>query len=150
MMRRGWGRPLLKRRLAGGLAGCLLLAALASGCTSARNSLGTSDSSCYLALPAAERAVHGHGHLEGVHLFSLAALRQKAPHLYRTIAPERVTSRVCVVAFDGFFTTSSVSDPRGRSAGRLAVVVATTPANRLLGTVIFVRPPLHFGHSHVG
>jgi hypothetical protein len=29
-------------------------------------------------------------------------------------------------------------------------VVTTTPGNHLLGTVIFRRAPLHFGHSHAG
>ncbi len=45
---------------------------------------------------------------------------------------------------------ASVSDARGRSSGHLAVVVSTTPGNHLLGTVIFTKAPLHFGHSHVG
>ena len=50
----------------------------------------------------------------------------------------------------GNFTAASVSDPRGRSSGKLAVVVSTTPGNHLLGTVIFTKAPLHFGHSHAG
>ena len=48
------------------------------------------------------------------------------------------------------FTAQSVTAPHGQASGRWAVVVSTTPGNHLLGTVIFTRPPLHFGHSHVG
>jgi hypothetical protein len=139
------------RRLAGALAGSLLLASVLAGCSSARSSLGTSDSSCYVALPTATKAIGGHGRLLGVHLFTLASLRHRAPQLFKALAPGRDDSeRVCVVAFAGVFTQAMVSHPRGRSSGRLAVVVATNPGNDVLGTVIFTRPPLHFGHPHIG
>lgn len=139
------------RRLAGGLAGCLLLAGVLAGCSSARSSLGTSDSSCYLALPTATKAIGGHGRLLGVHLFTLTSLRHRSPHLFKALALGHDGSeRVCVVAFSGVFDQATVSHPRGRSSGRLAVVVATTPGNELLGTVIFTRAPLHFGHPHIG
>jgi hypothetical protein len=138
------------RRLAGVLAGCVLLASVLAGCTSARSGLGTSDSSCYLALPTATKAVENHGRLLGVHLFTLTALEHKAPHLFQKLATRASSQRVCVIAFEGHFDTSSVSAPLGRPSGRLAVVVSTIPANHLLGTVIFTRPPLHFGHPHIG
>ena len=139
------------RQFASGLTGCLLAAGLLTGCASARSNLGTSDSSCYLALPTATNAVHAHGKLLGVHLFTLKALHQKAPHLYKALATTDSSSQtVCVTAFTGTFTRSSVSNPLGRVSGRLAVVVSTTSSNHVLGTVIFTRLPLHFGHSHVG
>jgi len=40
-----------------------------------------------------------------------------------------------------------VADARGRSSGRLAVVVSTTSGNHLLGTIIFAKPPLRIGRS---
>jgi len=86
-----------------------------------------------------------------VQRFSLSALRKKAPHLVDdldTTAPGSET--VCLIAFTGNFTAASVADPRGRSSGKLAVVVSTSPGNHLLGTVIFTKAPLHFGHSHAG
>ena len=97
-------------------------------------------------------AMHdAHGKLLGVHLFTLKALHQKAPHLYKALATTDSSSQtVCVTAFTGTFTRSSVSNPLGRVSGRLAVVVSTTSSNHVLGTVIFTRLPLHFGHSHVG
>jgi len=139
------------RQVAPALAGCLLLALVLAGCTSARNSLGTSDSSCYLSLPTATDAVQSHGRLLGVHLFDLKALRQRAPQLFQALDTKYVAQqKVCVVAFSGHFDRNSVSSPHGRSSGRLAVVVTTSPANHVLGTVIFTRPPLHFGHPHIG
>jgi hypothetical protein len=128
-----------------------VLAVVVTGCTTARSDLGTSASSCYSALPTADSAVHGHGRLLGVQRFTLAALRQKTPHLFADLPPEEPsTQRVCVVAFGGQFSAASVEDARGRSSGHLAVVVSTTPGNHLLGTVIFARPPLRFSHTHAG
>jgi hypothetical protein len=141
----------VRRRWAAGAAGFALLAGLLAGCTTARSSLGTSDSSCYLALPTATAATGSHGHLLGVQRDSLSALRKQAPHLLRDLATRDPGSEsVCVIAFTGRFTAGSVSKPRGRASGHLAVVVSSTPGNHLLGTVIFTRAPLHFGHSHAG
>jgi hypothetical protein len=135
----------------GGVLACLLAATLVAGCTTARSELGTSVSSCYLALPTATSAVRGHGHLLGVQRFTVGQLQQRAPGLYRDLASHPPASkRVCVVAFGGTtFHASSVSDARGRNSGRLAIVVSTTPGNHLLGTVIFAQAPLRFGHTHV-
>lgn len=84
------------------VAGCVLLVTLLGGCTSARSSLGTSDSSCYLALPTASQAVHHKGELLGLHLFTVASLRKKAPRLVDDLqSSERASQRVCVVAFRG-------------------------------------------------
>jgi hypothetical protein len=133
----------------GALVACVITVGLLAGCTTARSNLGTSDSLCYSALPTATKAVHSHGRLLGVHRFTLSGLRRQAPHLFDDLAttePGSVT--VCVVAFQGNFTAGAVSDHRGRDSGRLAVVVSTRPGNQLLGTVIFTRPPLHFGHFH--
>lgn len=139
------------RRTAGALAGVLLAVCVLAGCSSVRSNLGTSDSPCYLSLPAASEAVHDSGELAGVHLFTLAKLRQLAPHLYARLSlPRPSGDRVCVIAFTGSFTNTSVTRPLGSPAGRLAVVVLRTPSNQLLGTVLLDHPPLRFGHGHVG
>jgi hypothetical protein len=133
------------------LAVCTLLILLAAGCTSARSNLGTSDSSCYLALPAATKAVGSHGRLLGVHLFTLTELRHQAPKLTTAISPKGPSSeRVCVIAFSGHFRASTMTKPHGRPAGQVAIAVMTTPSNKLLGTVILRRIPLRFSHSHIG
>jgi hypothetical protein len=138
-------------RLASGLASCTLAAIISTGCVSARSNLGTSDSSCYLSLPSASKAVGSHSRLIGVHLFTLMGLRQQVPGLFKALpAGQNLRQRVCVIGFAGTFTNTSVSKPLGLPSGRLAVVVLKTPSNQLLGTVIFSRPPLHFGHPHIG
>jgi hypothetical protein len=139
------------RRLASALTASVLLVMVLSGCTSLRSSLGTSDSSCYLALPTTSHAVRGHGRLIGIHLFSESSLRKKAPHLYGYLSTSEVAQRkLCVAAYEGEFTKGTVVKPLGKPSGHLAVVVTETPSNTLLGTVIFRRAPLHFGHPHVG
>jgi len=139
------------RQLASSFVGFVLLAIVLAGCSTARNDLGTSDNSCYLALPSASNAVGGHGRLLGVDLLTSTALRQQAPRLFTALATQRVSpKRVCVIAFVGHFNKTMVSDPLGRSSGRVAVVVLATPSNQLLGTVIFTRAPLQFGHTHIG
>jgi hypothetical protein len=132
--------------VAGVLAVCLL-----AGCTSARNSLGTSDSSCYLALPSATHAVSPHSRLLGVHQLTLSSLHQKEPALFDALPSVKPTSqRICVIEFVGSFTRATVRKPLGRPSGRLAVVVSEAPSNNLLGTVIFHRAPLDFAHPHIG
>ena len=39
-----------------------------------------------------------------------------------------------------------VSKPLGRPAGKLAVVVVTTPGNKLLGTLVLIKLPVRFQH----
>jgi hypothetical protein len=133
------------------LATVTLAMFLLAGCTAARNSLGTSDSSCYLALPSAAHAVGPHSTFVGVHQFTLSSLHQKDPRLFDTLAPVRSTAqRVCIVEFVGAFTQASVKKPLGKPSGRIAVVVLEAPSNRLVGTVIFHHPPLTFAHTHAG
>jgi hypothetical protein len=148
------GRPARRPvvgRITGGLVACLVAAGVLAGCSTVRSDLGTSDSPCYLALPAASQAVHGSGKLAGVDLLTLTGLRRQAPHLFAPLAiPHPGPDRICVIEFTGSFAASSVARPLGSPSGRLAVVVLRTPSNRLLGTVILDHPPLHFGHAHIG
>lgn len=139
------------RRCAGGLVGCLLLVGVLSGCTTARNNLGTTDSSCYLALPTAAKAVGQHGHLVGVRGFTLGQLHREQPRIFGELSTKLPASQhVCVVAYTGTFARTSVSRPLGRPSGHLAVVVATFPSNHLLGTFIFRHLTMRFGHTHFG
>jgi hypothetical protein len=139
------------RRLGVVLAGTLLWTSVLAGCTSSRSSLGTTDSSCYLALPVTSHAVHGKGRLVGIQLYSESSLRKRAPNLSRDLSLSSNTQqKVCVAAYAGEFTKASVNQPLGQPSGQLAVVVSETPSNELLGTVIFRHAPLHFGHPHVG
>jgi hypothetical protein len=134
-----------------GTASLAVAAGLLAGCTTARNDLGTSDSSCYIALPAATRAVGSHGRLIGVHLSTLATLHRQTPRLFDALPDEPSTAqRICTVAYTGSFTRAGVSQPAGLASGPVAVVVSAFPSNALLGTVITNRPPPHVGHPHFG
>jgi hypothetical protein len=113
--------------------------------------LGTTDSSCYLALPVAVKAVGSHSKLLGAHLYTLAELRRKAPRLVTQIQPKgNPQQRICVLAFSGQFTEGKLPKSHGRPAGRVAIVVLTNPSNSLLGTLVLKRVPLRFSHSHIG
>lgn len=137
----------LGRRAAAATAAITLAASLLAACSSARTDIGTTDESCYLALPTAAKAVGGHAHLEGVRKYSLSGVKSVAPRLYGHLAKDVPKGKsVCLAAYSGHFTQSSVSKPLGRDAGKLAVVVVAVPGNRLLGTLILAKLPLRFQH----
>jgi hypothetical protein len=145
-VRRHWSSSFAR-----GLGASLLVVGLSAGCTSVRSNLGTSDSSCYLVLPAATHAVGSHSRLLGARLLTLADLRRQAPKMVTQLSPKGPpTQSLCVLAFSGHFTSTGVSKPHGRPAGPVAIVVLTRPSNELLGTVILQRVPLRFSHSHIG
>jgi|HubBroStandDraft_2_1064218.scaffolds.fasta_scaffold856019_1 hypothetical protein len=137
-----------RRRTVAAVAASLLLAAtLLTACSAARTGLGTTDDSCYLALPTAAKSVGQHAHLEGVRKFTLTSLRGVAPRLYAHFAHDMPKGKaVCVAAYTGHFTKSSVSKPLGRNFGTLAVVIVTSPGNDLLATLILTKITVRFRH----
>ena len=132
------------------MAAALVLAAtLLAACSTARSDFGTTDASCYLALPTASMAVGGHGHLEGVRKYTLSSLRSVAPRLYGRLAHDVPKEQaVCIAGYPGHFTSSEVSKAMGQQSGALAVAVVTTPGNKLLGTLILTKLPVRFQHTH--
>ena len=125
----------MKRRLGVVLAGTLLLTSVLAGCTSSRSSLGTTDNSCYLALPIASHAVHGKGRLVGIQLYSESSLRKKAPNLSRDLSlSSKAQQKVCVAAYVGRVhqgQRQSTAGPTFGSTrrGRLGDAVERTPRN---------------------
>ena len=100
----------VRRRSASLAAALVLAAALLASCSTARSDFGTTDASCYLALPTAAKAVGGHGHLEGVRKYTLNSLRSVAPKLYNQLAVDVSKKQgVCVAGYSGHFTASEVS-----------------------------------------
>ena len=145
-MRAGPGGRLARRGMAA-VVGLVVAAALLTACSGARSGQGTTDETCYLALPTAEKAVGGHGHLAGVRKFTLTGLHGVAPRLYgRLVDDVPKGQNVCLAAYKGNFSAAEVSKPFGRAKGTLAVAVVTTPGNELLGTLILTRIPVRFQH----
>ncbi len=135
------------RRWGAGVAGLLLAASLLTACSAARTGQGTTDESCYLALPTAAKAVGSHAHLAGVRKFTLGGLHTVAPRLYGHLTADVPKGQsVCLAAYTGHFAASAVSKPFGRQVGTVAVVVVTTPANHLLGTLVLTKIPVRFEH----
>jgi len=121
----------------------------AAGCSSVHESLGTSDSPCYVALPTATAAAGTAGHFDGVRLMKVSSVA--FPRLQSALQQAGIVSgRVCLVAFKGNFTSATVSHPSGRASGHLAVVVLRYPSGSLVATVLFSKLPTKFGHSHLG
>ncbi len=120
-----------------------------AGCSSARTGLGTTDESCYLALPTASKAVGGHGHLTGIRKYSISGLKSVAPKLYDALSDQVPKGQsVCLAGYTGVFTQGMVTKPLGRSAGKVAVVVVTRPGNKVLGTMLLSKVPVRFQHTH--
>ena len=146
---RGGERLRRARRGLGALALALCLGVGAAACSAGRESLGTSDAPCYVALPTASQAVGSHGHLVGVRLFKVGSVTYRL--LDHALDAAGVTSgRVCLVAFSGDFSAASVAHPAGRSTGKLAVVILRYPSGTVIATVLFLHLPTRFGHSHLG
>jgi hypothetical protein len=137
-------------RRVGTWAGAVALAAsVFAGCTSARSGLGTTDESCYLALPTASKAVGGHGHLTGIRKYRVADMKNLAPHLYDYLSDQAPRNQViCLAGYTGLFSRAMVEKPIGRATGKLAVVVVTSPGNKVLGTLILKKLPVRFQHTH--
>lgn len=146
----GRSRRLGRRTMLGGWALLALTSSLGlSACSGVRNSLGTANSPCYVALPSATTAAHHAGTLAGVRLARVDSLRAHRL-LYEVAGDGRAAGRrVCLVAFRGAFRAQAVSEPKGHPVGRFAVVVLSYPDDRLLGTIILRHVPLDFGHSHL-
>ena len=141
----------MKRRSALFVSG-LAAAGLLAGCASPRNSLGTTSSPCFLAVPVATEAVHDQGHLAGVRLVSGKELARHARILdLLTARMGRPVHQVCVVSFLGSFRLDAVERPAGRApaggSGPVAVVVVTSPQNRLVATFVVEREPLPLRHE---
>jgi hypothetical protein len=137
------------RRLGACAVAAVLGASVFAGCTSARAGLGTTDESCYLALPTASKAVGGHGHLTGIRKYRVGDMKRLAPHLYDYLADQAPRTQViCLAGYTGLFSKSMVEKPVGRATGKLAVVVVTSPGNKVLATLILKKLPVRFQHTH--
>jgi hypothetical protein len=131
------------------VAGLLLAGSVFAGCSAARSDVGTTDETCYLALPTAAHAVGPNAHFVGVRKYTMSSIKDLAPRLYtvmsKSVSPKQA---ICLAAYTGHFNSYTVVKPRGRPAGTLAVAVVKTPGNELLGTLILTKIPVRFQHTH--
>lgn len=135
-----WSAPGVGRRCAGVLVALLLLG-VAAGCAASRNQLGTGDSACFQAIPVADQAVHHEGRFVGVHRVPTEHLRRRLPEV-----PHHPHRDVCVVAYRGNFHSDDVEKAPPGQSGHYAVVVVSSPGNRLVKTLVLTKLPLSFRH----
>jgi len=133
------------------MALCSFFAVALTGCTSARNTLGTNASPCFDALAIGEDAVRGRGTFAGVRLVSLSTIGRDAQMVAILSARAgRKVHDVCVVSYKGTFRVDQVMRPLGAppagGVGHYAIVIVSKPQNHLLGTVVRLTQPLRFGH----
>jgi hypothetical protein len=126
-----------------------------SGCTAARDTLGTNSSPCFHALAKAADAVHDKGVFSGVRLVSDTTLAKL--HRVESVLKQRSSTplhNVCLVAYRGDFRLSQVSRPAGKGpasgVGHFAIVVVSTPQNDLLATFVLEKEPVRFRHLALG
>ncbi len=128
---------------------CPVLVVSLAGCTSARDTLGTTASSCFDALALAGNAVHQRGTFAGVWLVSFETFGSDV-HMRRelsTLFGPKVHN-VCAVSYRGTFDADQVERLLGRppagGVGHFAIVIVSKPQNKLLGTVLRLTQPLRF------
>jgi hypothetical protein len=137
------------RRTGAFVAGLLLAGSVLVGCSAARTDVGTTDETCYLALPTAAHAVGPHAHFIGIRKYTMVSLKGVAPRLYRLLTKSASPkASVCIAGYMGHFTSSTVSKPLGRPSGTLAVAIIKWPSNDLVGTLILNKIPVRFQHTH--
>jgi hypothetical protein len=69
------------------------------------------------------------------------------PQLYDALTDQVGSHQsVCLAGYTGIFTSGMVTKPLGRPSGKLAVVVVTSPGNKVLGTLILSKIPVRFQH----
>jgi hypothetical protein len=143
------------------LALVLAIAAAVTGvqaCGAGRDTLGTSTSPCFLALPVAKQAVGDHGKLDGVLLINVSTLTGRDNRGLRALLetlPIPASHEVCLVAYTGSYQYYQVELPFGpvpppAGVGKYAIAVVTIPKSSLLGTFVVQHEPLSFKHEYLG
>jgi hypothetical protein len=131
----------MRRRLLGVVGGAAAATLLAAACAAPRNTLGTSSSTCFRAIPTAKAAVHHKGKLLGVRRMHRDTVARVLPAV-GTVRPRDV----CVVGFRGPYRSDEVDAPGPGPSGRYALVVVSHRGTTLLKTVLADRLPLRLGH----
>jgi hypothetical protein len=119
---------------------------LAAGCGGARNTLGTSASACYRALPGAKQAVSNKGSFVGVRKFPVSSLQKRVPNDPQlTNLPPKES--LCVFAFRGKYQPTDVPQAPVRKEGPFAVVALTLNKPHVVAAYIVDQLPGRFRHT---
>ena len=137
-------RPVRVRLVLGATA---LLLALA-GCGGARNTLGTSASVCFKALPGAIDATHKQGRLVGVRRIKASVLQSRLPedHQLASVPPG---DELCVFAFKGDYHPGEVTGAPPAASGPYAVIALTIRRPKEVAAFVLQRLPTRFAHNQV-
>ena len=101
------------------VAGLALAGLVLVGCSAARTDVGTTDETCYLALPTAANAVGPGAHLVGIRKFEMTSLKGISPRLYaQMVKTEPAKQAVCIAAYTGHFSSSRWPSPWGVPSAR--------------------------------
>jgi hypothetical protein len=126
-----------------------------SGCTAARDTLGTNSSPCFHALAIGEDAVHDRGVFKGVRLVAESDIAKD--HRLQNVLRQRSSTRlhnVCLMAYSGSYRPDQVQRPAGKvpasGVGHFAIVAVSTPQNDLLATFVLAKEPVRFRHLALG
>ena len=148
-LRSAWSGRRWSRRL-GAIAVLAIGVSSLSGCTAARDTLGTNSSPCFHALALAADAVHDRGVFTGVRLVSDSTLAKD--HMEAGLERRSSTPlhNVCVVAYRGAYRPTQVRRFAGTApasgVGHFAIVVVSSPQNVLLATFLLEKEPVRFRH----
>ncbi|HSS08494.1 MAG TPA: hypothetical protein VLL25_01320 [Acidimicrobiales bacterium] len=125
-------------------AALVAIAVLAGACGGARNSLGTTASPCFRAVPGAKEAVRSKGNLVGVRLVSTSTLQKRIPNDQQLAAVR--DRQLCVFAFHDDYHAGDVPGATNQDHGQYAVVALTIKSPKVVATFLLDRLPTRFRH----
>jgi hypothetical protein len=130
------------------LAAAFVSALGLSGCAGAHSALGPSAGVCFKALPGANDAVHRQGHLIGVRLVDASLLQRRmvSGSGLDALAPK---TPLCVFAYSGKFTSSTVTSAPPGLSGDYAIVALAGSRPKVVGAFVVNHLPTRFGHPRV-
>jgi hypothetical protein len=115
-----------------------------ASCGGARNTLGTSASACYRALPGAK--VSNKGNIVGVRKFPVSSLQKRVPNDPQ-LAKLPPRESLCVFAFRGKYQATDVPQAPVRKEGSFALVALTLNRPHVVAAYILDQLPGRFRHT---
>jgi len=118
----------------------------AVACGGARNTLGTSASPCFRALPLAQTAVHDQGRLVGVRRVNASTLKARLKNNAKLQALPN--QELCVFAFRGNYAPGKVDGASNTKPGHYAIIAVTSKHPLVVAVAVVDTLPTRFAHLH--